>query len=312
MGLRALLFIILSIGLMILNHQTEYFQNLRSQINVVVLPLQAIVDRPMQFFYWAQNSFSSQQVVLEENARLRARQLLLQAKLQTLLSLKRENAQLRELLSSSTRFADTKMLVAQLMATAVDPMTQEVILDRGSRDGVFVGQPVLDAYGVLGQVIDVGPFTSRVLLVTDGRNVVPSQNNRNGLRANVTGTGYSDELIALHLPSTADVVVGDVFISSGLGGRFPFGYPVGRVTSIKKESGQRFAVITLEPSAHVDKSRLVLLIWPTEDQRQEDATAVINDAGKPTKKQKSADNSSTNKPNYRSAIQSESDYIKAE
>jgi len=266
---------------MVLNHQTSYFKNFRSQMNVIVLPLQAVVDRPMQFFYWLQNSFSSQQAVLEENARLRARQLLLQAKLQTLLSLKRENAQLRELLSSSTRFADTKMLIAQLMATDVDPMTQEVILDKGSHDGVFVGQPVLDAYGVMGQVIDVSPFTSRVLLLTDGRSAIPAQNNRNGLRAMVAGTSYSDELMVLHTPSTADIVVGDIFISSGLGGRFPFGYPVGKVTSIKKESGQRFAVITLEPSAHVDKSRLVLLLWPSAEQERppEANTPVVSTDG---------------------------------
>ncbi len=247
-----------------MNHQNSSFRKIRSQISVVILPLQTIVDRPVQFYHWVENSFSTQQDVLEENARLRARQIMLQAKLQKLLSLERENAQLRELLSSSTSHVSDKMVVAQLLSADLDPLTQEVVVDKGTREGVFIGQPVLDAYGIMGQVIDVGLFTSKILLITDARSAIPVQDTRNGLRAIVSGTSYSDELILLHTPTTVDVKVGDYFVTSGLGGRFPFGYPVGQVAAIKKATTERFASIIIKPAAHVDRARLVVLVWPPE------------------------------------------------
>ncbi len=259
--MRALVLVVISLGLMILNHQMTYLDDIRSELSVLVIPVQYIVDKPMKFIRWAQNSFSTQQDVLEENARLRARQLLLQAKLQRLLALERENLQLRELMSSSSHFTG-KVLAAQILDADLDPLSQEIILDKGSKDGVFVGQPVLDAYGVMGQVIEAGPLTSRVLLITDGRSAIPVQDNRNGMRAIIAGTGYANEISLLHMPATADVQQGDFFVTSGFGGRFPFGYPVGTVTSINKNSGQRFAVILAKPSAHVDKSRMVVLVWP--------------------------------------------------
>ena len=253
-----------SIALMYMNLQYDVFKKFRSEMTVVVLPLQTIVDQPIQFVHWLSSSLSTQQDVLEENARLRARQILLQAKLQKLLSLERENAQLREILSSSTHIAD-KMVVAQLLSADLDPMTQEVIIDKGSSDGVFIGQPVLDAYGVMGQVIDVGLFSSRILLITDARSAIPVQNTRNGLRSIISGTSYSNDLILLHTPNTADVARGDYFVTSGLGGRFPFGYPVGRVVSIKKTPAQRFAAIAIQPAAHINQTRLVVLLWPGEN-----------------------------------------------
>lgn len=246
-----------------MNHQNTSFKKVRSQIAVVILPFQTIVDRPVQFYRWVENSFSSQQDILEENARLRARQIMLQAKLQRLLSLEKENAQLRELLSSSSQLSD-KMIVAQLLSADLDPLTQEVVVDKGTRDGVFIGQPVLDAYGIMGQVIDVGLFTSKILLITDARSAIPVQDTRNGLRAIISGTSYSNELILLHTPTTVDVKVGDYFVTSGLGGRFPFGYPVGQVAAIKKATTERFASIIIKPAAHVDRARLVVLVWPPE------------------------------------------------
>lgn len=254
------------------NYQGGYISQIRAQLTVVVLPLQYVLDQPIKFVHWMQNSFSSQQEVLAENARLRARQLLLEAKLQKLLGLELENVELRQLLSASSRFSE-HVLVAQMLDANLDPLNQEVLLDKGSKDGVYVGQPVLDAYGIMGQVIDVSPFGSRVLLITDGRSAIPVQDNRNGVRAIVTGTGFPDELTLLHMTYTADVKVGDLFVTSGLGGRFPFGYPVGAITKIVKTSGERFAIITLKPSAHVDRARLVILIWPAKD--QDELTSIV-------------------------------------
>lgn len=261
MGLRTAFLAALAIALMVFSREDAYLSLMRSRLSVVVLPLQYLVDKPMKLIHWAQTSFSSQQEVLEENARLRARELLLQARLQRLIAIEHENLQLRELMSSSSHIT-SRYLVAQILDAALDPLNQEVILDKGDQDGVYVGQPVLDAYGVIGQVIDTSSRTSRVLLVSDGRSAIPVQNNRNGMRAIVAGTGYANALSLLHLPDTADVKVGDDLITSGLGGRFPFGYPVGQVSSIKKSSGERFAIIDVKPSAHVDRSRMVVLVWP--------------------------------------------------
>jgi rod shape-determining protein MreC len=155
------------------------------------------------------------------------------------------------------------MLVAQLLAVSNDPLTQQVTLDRGTQAGVFIGQPVLDAYGVIGQIVDVTPFTSHAMLISDSRSAIPVQNNRTGMRSVVAGTGYADQLSLLNVSVTADVAVGDVLVTSGLGGGFPFGYPVGEVASVQQNSGERFAVIGVTPRAHLDKSRQVILLWPS-------------------------------------------------
>lgn len=263
LGLRATVLLFSALALMILNQQTTYLNKIRSQLTVVVLPVQLLIDKPMQFFQWVKTSFSNQQEILAENAQLRARQLLLQAKLQRLLALEKENLQLRELLSAASHF-NTKMLIAQILDANFNPLTQEAILDKGEADGVSTGLPVLDAYGVVGQVISPGPYSSNVLLISDGRSAIPVQDNRNGIRGILTGTGYMDELTLLYTPGTADIAVGDLFVTSGLGGRFPFGYPVGNVISIKKAPGDRFASIRLKPSAHLNNVRLVVLMWPIE------------------------------------------------
>lgn len=247
---------------MVFDRQESHFSKFRSQMMAVVYPLQAIVDKPVQFLHWIENTVSAQQEILAENGKLRAHQLLLQAKLQRLLAIERENLHLRELLNSSTHLTG-KVIVAQLLAIDLNPLTQEVTIDKGSFDDVFEGQSVLDATGIFGQVIEVGPYTSRVLLSNDGRSAIPVQNNRNGTRSIAAGTSFADRLILLNMPATVDVTVGDVFITSGLGGKFPFGYPVGTVVSVERKSSGRFADIQLQPSANLGASRLVMLVWPS-------------------------------------------------
>ncbi|MDF3054830.1 MAG: mreC [Gammaproteobacteria bacterium] len=249
---------------MIFDRQETYLFKFRAYMMAAVYPLQALIDKPVYFYHWLENTVSAQQEILAENASLRVRQLLLQAKLQRLLAIERENSHLRELLNSSSHLTGD-VVVAQLSSVEIDPLTREVTLDKGEHDRVFVGQPVLDAYGVFGQVIAVGPFSSKVLLINDGRSAIPVQNNRNGLRSVVAGTTFMDRLILLNMPVTVDIKEGDIFVTSGLGGRFPFGYPVGRVVSVKKKSTGRFADIQLQPSANLDSSRLVMLIWPSGD-----------------------------------------------
>lgn len=277
---------------MVASRQIDTFAHIRSNLSMLVLPLQTMVDKPMQFFHWVGTSVANQQEVLGENARLRARQLLLEAKLQRLLALERENEQLRELLRSSSQLSG-KTLIAQLLAVDADPLSQRVTLDKGSRDDVFVGQPVLDAYGVMGQIVDVTPFTSQAMLISDSRSAIPVQNNRNGMRSAVAGGGYADQLNLLNVSVTADIAVGDVLVTSGLGGRFPFGYPVGEIASIHQNAEERFAIVSVKPSAHLSKSRQVILLWPSEEQtvsplvetpKSSDVAVKANKAKKPAGK----------------------------
>lgn len=246
---------------MFFDHRTQHLQQMESYLSVTAIPLQFLANAPAEFIQWISASARSQHQILIENARLRAQQLLIEAKLQRVISLESENAQLRALLQSSPHVGG-KFTAAQLLAVDMDPFVQKVILNKGSRDNIYRGQPVLDAYGVMGQVVEVGPYTSQVLLITDIQNAVPVQNIRNGVRAVAVGMGDSGALQLASVPDTIDVQVGDVFVTSGLGQRYPAGYPVGTVKSVSRDPESRFAAIILQPSAHIDRGREVLLVWP--------------------------------------------------
>lgn len=269
--LWALFLIIGAMLLMIFDHRSPTLHSWRSQLSVVVYPIQKLVDMPIKLVYQIGNVFVSKQQVLTDNAKLRAHQLLLESKLQKLLVLERENAQLRELLKSTTRVPG-QVKVAQLLAVDLIPGEQQLVLDKGSREGVFVGQPVLDAYGVMGQVISLDPLKSKILLVTDTKSAVPVQDSRNGIRSIALGMGSVGKLSLLNVTDTTDIKPGDLFVASGLGLRFPVGYPVGTVISVKHIPSQRFASIVLAPAAHLSQTQQVLLVWPNKSTVAEKST----------------------------------------
>lgn len=253
----------MSLVFIALDHRSETFHRWREQTEVVLVPLQDMVSGPIKLVHWIASNFSAHRQLITENAKLRTHEFLLESKLQKLLLLERENAQLKELLKSTAR-VEGQVRVAQLMAISLDPSLAQVVLNKGSRSHVYVGQPVLDAYGVMGQVVDVSPYTSKVMLITDSRAAVPVRDMRNDMRAIAVGRGVGQEMALVNVPDTTDIQVGDVFVSSGLGLRFPVGYPVGTVTQVKHVSGQRFAQIALSPAAHLNQSQQVLLAWPTQ------------------------------------------------
>jgi len=170
---------------------------------------------------------------------------------------------LRKLLQSTSEISG-RVVVAQLLAVSLDPRLQQVILDRGSHIKVYNGQPVLDAFGVMGQVVDVGPLTSKVLLLTDTRSAVPVQDYRNGLRAIAVGQGITGKLNLINVTNATNIKQGDLFVTSGLGLHYPVGYPVGVVSAIQKTPSQQFTQISLVPSAHLDQTQQVLLVWPSK------------------------------------------------
>ncbi len=246
---------------MLADHRGAYLEPIHSVMSIVVSPVEMLVDVPISFMHWLGDSLTSQQTLLTENKTLRTQVLRLNTQVQILVAQQQENQQLQTLLESNPQIAG-KAMVAQLLSVDPSPLTHEVVIRKGSRDGVFMGQPVLDASGIMGQVIQVGPFTSHVLLLTDVRSAIPVQDSRTGYRAIAQGDGSYYRLKLADVPETAQLQVGDVLMTSGLGQRFPVGYPVGVITRIQHVSGQTFSDIEIRPSAWVNRSRLVLLIWP--------------------------------------------------
>ena len=239
---------------------------LRSGLTTMVSPIQYVVDIPSRVMGWLDRTTVDYQVLYEENDELKAQALVLQRKLQKLTVLSAENIRLRELLNSAEKIDDVVML-ASVIGVDPDPFTHELVISKGSNEGVRVGYPLLDGSGVMGQVISVSRFSSRVLLLTDSRHAIPVQINRNSVRAIAVGRGVAGELELLHLPITADIVEGDILVTSGLGGRFPFGYPVATVGRVEHDPGQPFANIQVHPNAQLTRSRQVLLVMARAQQQ---------------------------------------------
>ncbi len=253
-----------SISLMTVDHRQHHLEGIRGGLSVLVYPLQALVDLPFAIGGWASENLSSRTTLQKENSELREKQLALQFKLQKFEALESENQRLRSLLQSSSRKWE-RVLIAELLQVDFDPFRHMVLLNKGGNDDVFEGHPLLDAHGVLGQVVHISPFSSSAILITDPSHAVPVQVNRNGLRTLAVGTGKEEYLDIPHLPNNADIQVGDLLITSGLGLRFPPGYPVATVTSIEKDPTEPFATVHATPMAHLKRTREVLLVWPAEE-----------------------------------------------
>lgn len=260
-----LILVVLSIALMILDTRVATVSRVRAAISITLVPLQYMVSEPIQLIDRIGDMISSHDALVRDNLDLRAQQLLLKAQVQRLLAIESENNQLKALLRSSAQ-VQGKVLVAQILSIDTDPFVHQVVLDKGYRDGLYIGQPVLDANGLMGQVIQIGPLTSRVLLINDPHSGVPIEVARNGLRSIAMGDSYSGKLRLNNVTQTSDVREGDILVTSGLGQHYPEGYPVGRVTSVIKDPGLQFATITAEANAHLDRARQVLLIWPSKVQ----------------------------------------------
>jgi rod shape-determining protein MreC len=262
-------FVILSIILMYVDHHQGHLKIIRSALSALVYPLQYVVNLPVEAVEWVSVSLVTRNDLLEENDRLKHEHLVLSSKLQRYEVLESENRRLRNLLESSFRLND-RVLVAELVAVELQSFRRQIVINKGLREGAYDGQPVVDAAGIMGQIVHVGPFSSTVLLVTDPNHALPVQVNRNGLRAIAVGTGQNNSLLLENLPNNADISVGDLVISSGLGRRFPSGYPVGQVEKITRDPGEAFAKIIIKPSAQLSQSREVLMVWPYENSNEKD------------------------------------------
>ncbi len=245
---------------MFIDHITDWLDEPRSLLTVAATPIIVVADLPGRSVRGLDETFSSRDDMRRRIAELEREQLLLKVRTEKMAALTAENNRLRDLLGSAAKLQDN-VLVAELIGVNPDPEEQEVMIDKGSVDNVFVGQPVLDANGLMGQVVEVSRYSSRVLLISDVRHSVPVQVLRSNLRLIAQGMGLEQQLELLHVNSTADIRVGDQLLSSGLGNRFPIGYPVGTVEKVEFEPGRPFAEVRATPTAQLDRTRHVLLVF---------------------------------------------------
>ncbi|NOR43277.1 MAG: rod shape-determining protein MreC [Gammaproteobacteria bacterium] len=257
---RMVLFVIASIALMTIDHRWQSLEMVRSTLSTVIYPLQYTIDLPIRLYYWTDEVLSTKQVLLDKNREFEARHLENRVQLQKLDIIEKENARLRSLLSATPKITE-RLLISEIINVDVDPYRQLILLNKGSNSDVSQGQPIIDAQGIMGQVVHVGAISSTAMLITDASHAIPVQIDRTGLRANAFGTGKINQLNLRHLTQNVDIEVGDMLITSGLGGVFPPNYPVATVTKVERTAGEPFATIEAMPLAQLDKSREVLLVW---------------------------------------------------
>ena len=258
-----ILSLLLSFASMLADYHDHSMRSVRRAMSALIAPLQFAVDYPGRMIGWSHSLMSSKKMLINENMQLRYQQTVLESQLQKFLALRNENVELKGLLSASSSDKYHTM-AAQILAVDTSNVRQVVIISKGSREGVALGQAVVDAKGVMGQVIDVGVLTSTVLLISDAKCAVPVLNQRTGERAILVGTNNIGRLSLVNLPTTSMVAAGDLLVTSGLGGHYPEGYPVGFVDSVQPIAGDDFIRIMVSPVAWLSRSRLVLLISPEE------------------------------------------------
>ena len=259
-GFRFTLYAILSIIIMFLDQRGEYLEQVRFGLSIAAYPIELAVSSPSAAWRWIHESMATRDALRADNARLIARNRELELRSMRYEALARENDQLRGLQGALPPVAE-RWIVAEIVDIELNGLRQRVLIDRGTRNGLFKGQAILDDKGLLGQTTHVGLFTSEVILITDPEHAVPVQIERTGLRTIAVGTGDSASLALPYLPANADVKVGDVLMTSGLGGVFPAGYPVGRVAEVHRDAVQPLAQVRAVPFASMNTDREVMLVW---------------------------------------------------
>jgi rod shape-determining protein MreC len=259
LGLKTLFLGLISGGLIYADGHTAYFKDTRAAVAKVIYPLQRVVAFPQDIAAMFEH-FHTRETLLEENRQLRQHELEMSAQLSRMQSFEAETNRMKELLGASDTLGQ-KVRIVEILSLAQDPYRQQIVISKGDGDGVYRGQALVDAHGVMGQVVQVNPTSSVVLLITDANHGIPVQLNRTGLQTIALGRGDGQTLSLPFLSSNADVKVGDLIVSSGLGGRFPTGYPVGQISELHHQPGEHFTEALAWPAAQINQSRQALLIW---------------------------------------------------
>lgn len=258
--LRCVLFSLLALGLIVLDKRYDQLGKIRRALSIVVYPIDLAVTSPFEGWSWLRASVTTRDTLRTDNSRLQRELLDARFKLQRYAALEAENRRLRNL-HASTAGVSAKFIVGDIMDVDLDAFRERVLVDKGADDGIYAGQAVLDASGVFGQVASVNQRTSDIILISDATHEIPVMVNRNGLRTIAVGSGDPRRLKLPYLPTSADVVKGDLLVTSGLGGVFPEGYPVGTVVDVKRDPSQSLADVDVKPAAALDRSRELLFVW---------------------------------------------------
>lgn len=268
LGIRLAVLLVVSIILMVMDHRQNHLSAVRQAIGAAVYPLQVIVDAPFRLWDWIREGATDRNALHLEVSRLQAERLLTNARLQRMTALEAENARLRSLLEARAQVRD-EVRVVEIMAVDANPYRHNIVIDIGERDGAYDGQAIVDASGVIGQIIQTGLATSQAMLISDPSHSLPVEVNRNGLRTIANGTGEFGRLDLPFVTNNADIRPGDLLVTSGLGGAFPAGYPVAVIETVNRIPQEPFADVTATPAASLDQVREVMLIWSSAEAVEE-------------------------------------------
>jgi rod shape-determining protein MreC len=251
---------VISVAVMVLDHRGGYLNTARLWVGAAVNPIYTVVETPHELLQWLKDSFADRARLRAANLQLEEQLRIARVRLLQFEALSAENRRLRGIREASQGLAE-RTLIAEIIRIDVDPFRQRVRINKGADDGVFQGQPVLDAFGIVGQVVQVDKYTATLILISDGEHAIPVQVNRNGIRSIAVGTGDRGKLGLPYLTLETDVKPGDLLVSSGLDGIFPAGYPVATVSRVERNPAETFATVEAKPLAQLDRDREVLLLW---------------------------------------------------
>ena len=274
-GFRFTLYALLAVLTMYFDQRGHYLEQVRYVLQAAAYPIQLAVSSPPAAWRWLKESFQSRATLQAENERLRTQQRDLELRAMRYEALARENGELRGLQAALPPVAD-RWLAAEIVTVQVNGLRQRLLLNRGAANGVFKGQAVLDDKGLIGQTTHVGPWSAEVILITDPEHAVPVRIERTGLRTIAVGAGDTTSLALPYLPANADIKSGDLLVTSGLGGVFPEGYPVARVTEVHRDAVQPLAQVRAAPLAHIDTDSELMLVWFRADHPAAPATPVTD------------------------------------
>lgn len=251
---------VVSVGVMMLDHRSNYLETVRLWMGAAANPIYTVVQTPGQAWNWLTSSFADRDQLRTENTELSEQLRLARVKLLQFDSLREENVRLRAVREASSGVGGRTM-IAEIMRVDVDPFRHRVRINKGADDGVFMSQPVLDAFGIVGQIVQVDKYTATLILISDAEHAIPVQVNRNGIRSIAVGAGDLSKLSLPYMTVESDVKAGDLLVSSGLDGIFPAGYPVASVIKVERNTADTFATVEARPLAQLDRDREVLLLW---------------------------------------------------
>jgi rod shape-determining protein MreC len=254
---------LLSIGLVLADTSLHISKEIRVSVDTLMGPLYSVANTPSVLTSALHQQMRTRYQLVEDNRRLQETLMILKGELLKYAQMKQENEKLRALLGSPIQ-SDSRVEVAEIMSVATDPFEQRIVINKGKLAGVYEGQPLIGEDGIIGQITDVSPNMSRAILISDRKHSIPVRNIRNDIRGIASGTGQVDMLIMDDLPRNVDIKVGDLLVTSGLGGKFPRGYPVARVVEYSADNGTGFAEVKARPIEDLNRIRYVLLMWPSE------------------------------------------------